>query len=356
MAVVFHHLVGNHVYPSGWWLDYGYSYFLGTWLTNGWLGVSLFFMLSGFVLFLPYTAGKREFATVNDFSKFYRHRAKRLLPLYYISTCVALFILGDFWPHYNLDRAFAMVTITFNFFPEYFAPPANRPLWSLGIEVWYSILFPVVALLFKNHRAVVVLLIIIIVAYLTRVVGTDLGTRAIQSSLIARLGEFAFGMWIAKSWVEREWWTNWSYSTSLVVSVLGFVVMTFASLLYDFSGFLNLASWIGSSISLVFQIGSALLVMGLLVWGTRPNAYSWKSAWLLELLGMMCYSVYLWHVPLIGGLRPDITRSGEMTMYIVILMIFSFLSYRYIEFGHVKDWRLLLPFDPLKSNPGVSRR
>jgi len=352
LAVIFHHLIGIHIYPEGWWLEYGYAYFLGTWLTHGWLGVSLFFVLSGFVLFLPYAQGRRQFRVSGDFLDFYRHRSRRLLPLYYISTCVALFILGNFWPHYNLERAFAMATLTFNFFPKYFAPPGNTPLWSLGIEVWYCILFPALALLFLKPKAGVVFFWISVIAYLTRVAGGSLESRAVSSSLIGHLGTFSLGMWIALSWVKNSRWTKWSPIFAFGSAVTGVLVMTGAALLYDMYAIekgTEFSVWISAFFPLIFQLGSALLLMGLLVWGRRGNAFAWRSAWVLELIGMMCYSIYLWHVPLIGGLRPTITRPLEILVYLGVLFFFSWLSYRYIEFGHIKDWRVLLPSNPLRS-------
>lgn len=348
LAVVFHHLIGVHVYPEGWWLEYGYAYFLGTWLTHGWLGVSLFFVLSGFVLFLPYAQGRRQFLVMGDTLKFYRHRARRLLPLYYISTFVALFILGNFWPHYNLERAFAMATLTFNFFPKYFAPPGNTPLWSLGIEVWYCILFPALALLFLKPKPKVVFFWVSVIAYLTRVAGDSLDSRMITNSILGHLGAFSLGMWIALSWAKTSTWTNWSASFAFGSAVAGFFIMTSAALLFDIDIFPS-SPWIYAAYPLIFQLGTALLLMGLLAWGNRANSFVWRSAWVLELIGMMCYSIYLWHVPLLAGLRPTVTRPLEVLVYLGVLLVFSWLSYRHIEFGHVRDWRALLPSDPLRA-------
>jgi peptidoglycan/LPS O-acetylase OafA/YrhL len=48
-------------------------------LTNGSTGVNLFFILSGFVLFLPIVAGNRPLDGIADYLSFYRHRSQRLV-------------------------------------------------------------------------------------------------------------------------------------------------------------------------------------------------------------------------------------------------------------------------------------
>src|SRR6266436_3965033 len=53
-------------------------------LTNGSTGVNLFFVLSGFVLSLPFAAGDRPLGTTRDWLSFYRRRALRLMPLFYV--------------------------------------------------------------------------------------------------------------------------------------------------------------------------------------------------------------------------------------------------------------------------------
>src|SRR5574340_119810 len=209
LVVVLYHLISVRVYPEGWWIAYGYAYFLGTWMTNGWLGVSLFFVLSGYVLFLPYAQGKRKFEHPGDVRKFYAHRAHRLLPLYFVSTFVALFILGKFWPQYNMERAFAMATLTFNFFPKYFEPPGNIPLWSLGVVVWYCILFPALSLAMLRGRPWAVFLLISSVSYFTRVIGHNLGSQVIAKSVIANLASFTLGTWIALSWNSSQRHAQW---------------------------------------------------------------------------------------------------------------------------------------------------
>ena len=58
-------------------------------LAHGWMGVNLFFVLSGFVLSLPYAEKRRRIETWDDAKAFWRHRARRLMPLYYFTVVIA---------------------------------------------------------------------------------------------------------------------------------------------------------------------------------------------------------------------------------------------------------------------------
>jgi len=62
---------------------------------------------------------------------------------------------------------------------------------------------------------------------------------------------------------------------------------------------------------------------------------------------MMCYSIYIWH-----GIMMDFTGYEEnwlsLTRYVILMLIVSAISYRYIEFARTRNWRELLP---QKSSP-----
>lgn len=62
----------------------------------------------------------------------------------------------------------------------------------------------------------------------------------------------------------------------------------------------------------------------------------------IQLIGMMCYSIYMWHVLIIGKTAP---RAGAYHFFIFLLSIasVSWLSYRHVEFGKVRSIRSLLP-------------
>ena len=57
----------------------------------------------------------------------------------------------------------------------------------------------------------------------------------------------------------------------------------------------------------------------------------------LQVAGMMCYSLYIWHVPVIDAVRP----AQGLGAALPLLLALSLASYRFVEFGRVADWRAL---------------
>jgi peptidoglycan/LPS O-acetylase OafA/YrhL len=112
--------------------------------SNGWMGVNLFFC-SAAVLYLPYCAGRRHFALPADRVWFWRHRAARLLPLFYLSLLVGLSVsvsASEFTHPSVWAQTFMALSGLFVLCPWTFMPIGNGVLWSLGVEVLFSAVFP----------------------------------------------------------------------------------------------------------------------------------------------------------------------------------------------------------------------
>ena len=204
LAVIYHHYFAG-LTPPGWLTIYlgSLPVFVGTHLSNGWLGVNLFFVLSGFVLYLPYASGRRRIEGSGDIRAFYMHRARRLLPLYAISTLIfeMVVVRPDYGSLSCLKYYAVMITGTFPFFPGTFYPRMNLVLWTLGLEIWFSILFPFLLMTidrFGLRRTVTVTLAL---SLLTRFVGIGESFRVphytvnyVKDSILGRLDDFVLGM------------------------------------------------------------------------------------------------------------------------------------------------------------------
>jgi peptidoglycan/LPS O-acetylase OafA/YrhL len=78
----------------------------------------------------------------------------------------------------------------------------------------------------------------------------------------------------------------------------------------------------------VIQASAACLIVGLL--GDAPRLVRFAfTAWPIQLLGMMCYSIYVWHP--MGTLGP-LWDESDLPVFLFAVFLLSAMSYRYIEF------------------------
>ncbi len=93
----------------------------------------------------------------------------------------------------------------------------------------------------------------------------------------------------------------------------------------------------------LFQLACAAGILGLLYSSSRVIRFLVANR-PLQLLGMMCYSIYVWHGVLlwrVGLMSPGGYGAQNIAIYFVWVALLAALSYRYIEFGHVRPARSL---------------
>jgi peptidoglycan/LPS O-acetylase OafA/YrhL len=113
-------------------------------LRQGWMGVDLFFVLSGFLIgaqFLrPYTQARTP-----ALWPFYRDRVFRILPAYF--AVLALYLLVPLWRETSqISPAWKFLTMTENIVPDEAISRAFSHAWSLCVEMHFYLVFPVVVL------------------------------------------------------------------------------------------------------------------------------------------------------------------------------------------------------------------
>lgn len=345
VAVVWHHLFGLY-FKSGSPIALapnvtGSLFFL----SYGWIGVQLFFVLSGFVLYLPFARGRARLQTRADWLRFYHRRAGRLLPLYYLVALLCL-TLNQMPPVHDMRLPLELISIAgalFTFAPHGFQPNLNPPLWSLGVEIWFSILFPLVVLVFRRWGPVRTILAATVVSWISRGVGMAVipgqPILPLTMGLTANLEIFALGMALAQAYVAgiRVRWPH-------LVTLGG--AATVAAALITAEAFRR---WIEIPFPDLVALGFAAMIAGLL---------SLESGWLraaftnrpVQVLGMMCFSLYVWHEPLLrhvfeANAAPLDDLERTLPLYLFLLLAVAALSYRFIEFGRSANWRPLFLLD-----------
>lgn len=178
-------------------LNSNYGHFFGIknfyWVTMGGVGVTVFIILSGFVLQLKYGNGK----IFNDIFSFAIKRVKKIYVEYWI-TLLLLFMLGaihftglkDFL--FNLSGLMVFANIPWARF-------SIAPAWFLGLIFALYVLFPIISLLFHKYGKNVIILLLLVVEIVSRIlIGHDsILYRGLDWFPTARIFEFGLGMWLA---------------------------------------------------------------------------------------------------------------------------------------------------------------
>jgi len=304
--------------------------------TNGWTGVNLFFVLSGFVLFLPYARGKRHVARWRDALVFFHHRALRLLPLFYFIGCVALVLAaGSLDPAKFARAAYQLLTFAFATNRYGFMPAVNPPLWSLGVEVLFSLAFPAIVVAFARLGMLRVLAAVLVAALAARIFGrlwSDqlAGPNFFADNIFGRLDEFVIGMVIAQYYATGKLphWAPWLLAP-------GVALIAAAWLGFHYSIGVVPPHVTLSLLNLVLDGGIAATMLALLSGCRTANAVLAFPP--LQVAGMMCYSLYVWHFIVLGYVAP---AQGRAVALLLVAALAAF-TYRFIEFRNVPDWRTL---------------
>lgn len=321
-----------------------------TLVSNGWLGVNLFFILSGFVLSLPYALGQRSMKNLADVKAFYARRALRLLPLYYLVLFVTMFIATsvNLWSSEFLNDFSALATFTFVFSQKLFLPRYNAVLWSLGVEVWFSVLFPLLLLASRRFGIGLLMAAALILSFGVRYYaastyhGSSLALLLpLKDGPFGRLDDFVVGMALCHVYVHGRLPARGQIAALMAAVALLFV----SAAAWDNVRVGRLPYTTAAIINDFVQAGFALAIGSVISGGLPKILRRMFTAAPIQLCGMMSYSLYLWHM------AGPVQRTApwwdlkDVPVYFAILLLLAAMSYRYIEFPR-KSWRELFASFP----------
>lgn len=279
---------------------------MGHWLVFDALryGVSVFFVLSGFVIFLPFVRAAIDGTHAQAARGFLIRRAARLLPLYWVAI-LTVWAISYAGPESFVDL-FEHLTFTQVFDSERIFHTIG-PAWSLAIEVmFYAFAYGLGRMLIwlcrgvnrRSARTALCLTLIVCLGLLSLgfkawaqfVAEFPLDAYAIWFSFPAQFDQFALGMALAVLVAARSGKPLVSATGGLALALAG---ITAASVVVRFQ-----YSEPGEHFTGICVASAFLLVMGSTVLAPRGSlterALKRRS---LTFLGLVSYSVYMWHEP-----------------------------------------------------------
>ena len=344
---------------------------LDSWLSTGYLGVDLFFALSGYLLMIPWAKNHYAGLPAPQLRSYFLRRFYRIAPAYYVQLVILFFILAPIaLTKWHVFSPLGVIAILTHFtFTHYFFPMTsaglgiNGALWTLTVEACFYIALPFTARFFVGNKAwrslIVALLVAEIWKYLSFhelydllvwLVTTTIPQMAsyryepivmklfLAHQFPSQVFNFAIGMYFAGLFCRMS-----PDATRHFKGAMGSWLLVFLLAVFAFLAWLIIRLDVWQTVWLyIWFVVVALVCAGMIFSASFTNTFSEKvlGSHPLRLLGIISYSVYLWHFPIIYFAKnywtPDGLSGPGKFYYLLVVCVFltlsiSYFSYRYIE-------------------------
>lgn len=282
---------------------------------TGAVGVSFFFVLSGFIMCHTYNMASINYAT------FFRRRFARIIPVYWFSLIFTIFmmIVAGTFKTQNLGlQSILYITTLHSYLPQ--IPRLNSPSWSISAEVLFYLLFPAMHLIWQKNRKVFMVstISIFILSQLIRYYYGYIHESKVNTTFayvfpLLRLNEFMIGMAGYDLFKYRKSYPRLSfiYLPSLALVICG--------LFYE----------------PLFKTSFYAPLFVLIIAGVAVNPPKILNYGPLIYLGEISYSIYILHTPIFMATNALLrSRTDALTNFCVsyaAVLIVAAMSYHFIE-------------------------
>ena len=329
------------------------SHFGGV-LVGGFLGVDIFFAISGFVITLSFFGILRDSKSwKSTLFEFWRRRFWRLVPalvtVIAVTTLAAFFLLtprafGDqvemaLWSTFFAGNVGVELVTRADYFDQGAKENWLLHLWSLGVEEQFYLLFPLlflflVSLRLGNSRRKILTIGFFVVTVISLTIAS-INDFATEANLPERIREFLTGSSVLGYYspVTRAWQFGVGILAALAVywrdirpraglSIIGIATLVLAFLFFPPSDTLP-----GPQTTVPM-----LAIVVLLIWRLPDRISAHLALRPLRWLGDRSYSAYLWHWPLWTVLLLFFSPSPALVVLAIVLTVtLAQLTYRYVE-------------------------
>lgn len=290
-------------------------------LTNLTIGVPVFFVISGFLLYRPFLAAQVLGAPRTSLRRYAWRRLLRIVPAYWLALTVLAWWVNlrgvfthDWWRYYLFLQVYSRRTLYGGILPA----------WTLCVEVTFYVFLPVYAAGMGRLAArvrrwgrirleLVVVAVLAVASLALRTIDLAGPRTVLDNTLLENFDWFAVGIVLAAAsvaaqdgrgghvvarWVVHRAVVCWAGALALYVALaplLGNPAVLSHGIYYQ-------TPWGGLALHIGFAVVALLFVAPAVF--PRPGSVparvlSWK---VLAWLGLISYGIYLWHDPLLGKL------------------------------------------------------
>lgn len=318
---------------------------------SGFLGVTVFFVLSGYLITGILISEVEEEGTI-DLKNFWLRRIRRLVPAVMSMAVVIIFVSAvvnriiftkgckDFLASVLGFNNWWQIFNKISYFEAAGVPSPFTHCWSLAIETQFYLIYPLILLgiykLVKSREegranrgllfaGVTLLLALISVILMIVLFDPQQDASRVYYGTDTRAFSLLFGALLAILWEYRMVPRRLSASINMVLGSVSFAVLLVMTIAINGSS--NFWYRGGQFFGTILTVLMVYAVSGRKTWLSR-----FLSNPVLKWMGDRSYSIYLWHYPIILLISKGIKASWWITLIeIVLSVVLAELSYRFIE-------------------------
>jgi peptidoglycan/LPS O-acetylase OafA/YrhL len=307
----------------------------------GSLGVPLFFIISGYLIYRSIDNSIKKRGRKDGVINYLLHRFFRIAPAYYFNLFVLLILAGvlmesSFLYSFSFfKQILSNLTFTSYFFHRTSGFGFNGAYWTLNIEMLWYILAPILLIYVKRDRVLLLLSILSFVylwavgqGYLDFIFGFDSTTATyrlelqyLATQLMGQISYFIAGIFIYKYSITPHIFSDRSLYILTTVIIVSFITI---------GGYFGMSHNI--LLNQLYKLSISIMVF-ILLYATKIRGFD-----LLEWVGKISYSLYLWHMPILfvmkrSSILSHLSIYATLLLFTILLLIISSLSYYLVEEG-----------------------
>ena len=287
-----------------------------------WMGVDLFFILSGFLITNVLLEAKRH-SLGGYFAGFYARRVRRILAPYLLTLFVASFFFGTAWLHHWYLYVFLTNFIDPLHIPR---PVAFEPLWSLAVEEQFYLVWPLAVYFLDERRLRYLAITLVFMAPLLRATIHFSQSWPIYDLTPFRMDLLAAGALLCLVWRNHpESIRRRGAGLSMFLIPLGLVGLAIL-------GYFGYSTYGNTRIGNTFIYECSLFAcFGFMLYALSGHRVGWLQTAPLRYIGRISYTMYLVHLGIIVLLTPYLHGLLRVLAAFSLTVIYASLSWFLME-------------------------